>query len=989
GPDPRLAWHVSLYELSAAHHWSVRVDAASGAILGQNDWVIHDEFDAAPPAHPGEPAAQAPPADLPVPLAPNPVPDGSSYRGYPLGVESPQHTAPLPPADGRALVNQPADAVGSPFGWHDTDGAAGAEFTTTQGNNVHAYIDADDNDQPDAGGSPSGGAGLDFSFPLNLSQAPSAYRPAATTNLFLWNNYLHDTLYRYGFTEAAGGFQANNYGRGGLANDPVQAEAQDGGGLNNANFYTPPDGQQPRMQMYLWSLSNPQRDGDFDNGIIAHEYGHGISNRLTGGPSNTNCLWNGEQMGEGWSDWQGLFLTQKAGDTGPQRRGVGTYALNQPVTGEGVRDYPYSTNMAINPQTYNSIRGAWGPHSVGQVWAAMLWEINWALIGKYGFSGDFYRPVGGSWTALKGNQLAQQLITDGMKLQPCSPGFVDGRDAILAADQAYTGGANTCLLWTAFAKRGLGFGAVQGSSASVSDNAEAFEMPPACKTIAATPPAQTICRGANAAFTVLVGSQNVAPVTLSASGVPAGATAAFSQNPIAALPGSSGLTIGNTAAAAAGAYRMTVAAAGAGTNYSIPLSLTIVAAPPEAPGLRLPHHRSTNVDLLPALSWAALPGATAYELEVATDAAFANLVYTATTALPGATLDTRLDADTLYYWRAKAGNVCGFGASSAASVFRTKPAQAVCPVNSATVTVYSTDFERSTAGWTHGGTNDTWALASYQTTSGIWAWHADDPGAVSDQQLVSPRFNLPSALHGPVSLRFQNLQLLDGIPVADLCWDGGLLEVATDGATWIPVPKAALLTDPYDARLLANGSNPLRPAEVWCDPGYQPRWINSVVDISAYAGQSVQFRWRLASDEIVGREGWYIDDVSVQGCAALPHNVTVAGDQEQLATKGLTATYALEVTNNGAEDDTFAVSVSGNAWATVPATTSLRLASGERALLEVAVLVPASAADGASDSVTVEAVSQAGPATRASALLITRAVTQRFNQHFPSLRMNR
>jgi len=64
----------------------------------------------------------------------------------------------------------------------------------------------------------------------------------------------------------------------------------DGLSFNNANFLTLPDGQRPRMQMYLWNTASPLKDGDFDSGIIIHEFGHGISNRLVGGPSNVSCL---------------------------------------------------------------------------------------------------------------------------------------------------------------------------------------------------------------------------------------------------------------------------------------------------------------------------------------------------------------------------------------------------------------------------------------------------------------------------------------------------------------------------------------------------------------------------------------------------------------------------------------------------------------------------------------------------------------------------
>ena len=68
------------------------------------------------------------------------------------------------------------------------------------------------------------------------------------------------------------------------------------------------------------------RDGDLDNGIVAHEYGHGVSNRLTGGPANTGCLQNAEQMGEGWSDYLTIMLTMEQGDQATDVRGIGTYA---------------------------------------------------------------------------------------------------------------------------------------------------------------------------------------------------------------------------------------------------------------------------------------------------------------------------------------------------------------------------------------------------------------------------------------------------------------------------------------------------------------------------------------------------------------------------------------------------------------------------------------------------------------------------------------
>ncbi|HBY67369.1 MAG TPA: peptidase, partial [Flavobacteriaceae bacterium] len=114
------------------------------------------------------------------------------------------------------------------------------------------------------------------------------------------------------------------------------------------------------------------------------------------------------------------------------------------------------------------IKTAAVPHGVGSVWAEMLWEMTWTLIDEHGFDPDYYNFTG-DVTQDAGNIMALALVTEGMKLQPCSPGFVDGRDAIIAADQAIYGGANECLIWEAFAKRGLGFSASQGSSGSRGD----------------------------------------------------------------------------------------------------------------------------------------------------------------------------------------------------------------------------------------------------------------------------------------------------------------------------------------------------------------------------------------------------------------------------------------------------------------------------------------------------------------------------------------
>ncbi len=573
GGGARLVWDLMI-QPDDQHWWQMRVDAVAGKVQHKENRMLDD-----------------------------------SYLVYEWPAESPNHVepGPLPPADGRTTVGtplapgtSPGDPTGSPLGWHfDVE---------TSGNNVFAQTDLDANNAFTPGTdvkaiSPT----LDFDFPLDLNDRPESYQEAMVTNLFYWNNVVHDILYLYGFDEPSGNFQQVNFQAGGLPADPVQADAQDGSGTNNANFGTPIDGLSPRMQMFIWlapptvrvnspagiagdypataasfgavlpeagitgefvlvddgggagtasdgcepivnevagkialidrgtcefglkvlnaeqagaaaaivinnqgdglvrmgpgasggsvtissvfigqgdgntiksglpgvngtlSVAGFDRDSDLDNGVIIHEYGHGVSNRLTGGPGQVGCLGNLQQGGEGWSDTLALFLTARDGKNGTEARGIGTYlTFEDPVTGGGIRPFPYSTDTAVNPQTYGDL--ATGtlsvPHGVGSVWATTLWEMYWALVNgvpELGLPGSGFRQDLYDLSApLAGNQKALQLVLDGMKLQPCSPTFLDARDAILAADLANYDGAHQCHIWWAFAKRGMGVDANDG-----------------------------------------------------------------------------------------------------------------------------------------------------------------------------------------------------------------------------------------------------------------------------------------------------------------------------------------------------------------------------------------------------------------------------------------------------------------------------------------------------------------------------------------------
>ena len=250
----RLAWNVQIYERSTTHYWDLNVDAATGEVLSQHDLVVHDDW--------GGPTSAASPRSASALAGSS---GSSSYNVFAQPVESPNHGP-------QSVVVDPADVAASPFGWHDTNGTAGAEFTDTRGNNVNAQEDQDANNS--GGARPSGGAGLNFTAPFDplLDPAAGSNLAASITNLFYWNNINHDVFYLYGFDEPSGNFQANNYGAGGVAGDQVEADALDGSGTNNANMLTLFDGFPPRMQMFRWTLPFPNEVFVNSPGSIAGSY---------------------------------------------------------------------------------------------------------------------------------------------------------------------------------------------------------------------------------------------------------------------------------------------------------------------------------------------------------------------------------------------------------------------------------------------------------------------------------------------------------------------------------------------------------------------------------------------------------------------------------------------------------------------------------------------------------------------------------------------
>jgi len=355
---------------------------------------------------------------------------GELLLRFNLYVEAAQGTVYTedPGAGGRSLVSFVGDTtINTAAGWMGTS-------TVTTGNNVEAYLDTNADNAPDA----NNGAGLsnghasaanqDFTFPFSTAVDPRTQQAAVVTNLFYFNNIMHDFSYGLGFTETSGNFQTNNFGRGGTGNDSVRAEAQDGSGTNNANFATPPDGQRPRMQQFLFTAPTPDRDSSVDSDVVFHEYGHGISNRLIGnGGSGLSGTQSGA-MGEGWSDYWAITINNDGA--------VGEYVVNNTI---GIRRAAYTVPAAAVHDSYADVgSGGFEVHNDGEVWAVTLWDLR-AQLGK---------------------ATTDRLVLNGMKFTPTRPSFLNARDGILQADQNLNGGVNRCAIWTVFARHGMGVSAV-------------------------------------------------------------------------------------------------------------------------------------------------------------------------------------------------------------------------------------------------------------------------------------------------------------------------------------------------------------------------------------------------------------------------------------------------------------------------------------------------------------------------------------------------
>ncbi|MDY7227080.1 myxosortase-dependent M36 family metallopeptidase [Hyalangium rubrum] len=966
------AWYLELNTGAAGRtdsdYYSYVISAKDGQLLFRNNLTVSDAYSYRVWAHPEDKI----PYDGPQGLAGTPHPTGTP-NGY---------QAPFVAPELITLEN-------TPFSADDPWLPAGA--TETVGNNIDAYADisgADGKDAEDFRADVTAPGAFDRVYDVTLEPDASLdQQKAAVTQLFYVTNFLHDWFYDYGFDEAAGNAQADNYGRGGVAGDSLKAEAQDFSGLNNANMSTPADGGRPRMQMYLFTpnveislkvlspasiaraystntaafgplsfevtgqmvlvqdagggsltdgcevpfanaaavsgkiavidrgtcgfaiktknaqdagaaaviivnnaagappgmggsdpsitiptlslsladgnLIKPElpngvtvrmfagepdvyRDGSLDNAVVAHEWGHYISNRLIG---NASGLGNnqGRSMGEGWADFHALLMEVRAEDKGEPGNNTwqGAYATGGYASSGGgndgylyaLRRFPYSTDFAKNPLTFKHIEnGVALPttapispdsggvnsevHNSGEVWASMLWECYASLLNTHAFA--------------EAQERMKTYVVRGYLLTPSSPTFLEARDAFLAGVYALDK-ADFRKCHAAFARRGAGLRAKAPARGSTS-HAGVVESFSTGKDVDLTSAELTENSNACDADMVLDNKEaGVVLVELTNTG-----TERLTQSTahVSAAAGT-GLTFANGGRVNFPALEPFESAIGE-------IAVTLDGAT----GIELVDIKVTYGD-----EGQSIPGTRDYEFKL------------------------RVNSDDAL-------------ATSASDDVESRAS------HSAAVWTASHDMEL--------GDYQDWER--HEEAADVHYHHGADAPLAADSYLVSPGLEVGST--GDFRFTFKHRYTFEGTAAA--WFDGGVIEISTDGGlTWTDIGASIASGQGYVGEIETGGDNPIegRMAYSGTSSGY-PNWLDVNVNLgTAYQGQTVKLRFRIGTDLGVGANGWDIDNLVFTGITNTPFPTLVP---EQDTCEGNTPPVA----NAGADQTVLAgaaVALSGSA----------------------------------------------------------------------------
>jgi uncharacterized membrane protein len=400
-----------------------------------------------------------------------------------------------------------------------------------------------------------------------------------------------------------------------------------------------------------------------------------------------------------------------------------------------------------------------------------------------------------------------------------------------------------------------------------------------------------------------------------AVGNPAPSTINFSTNPIAA-PGSSNMTVGNTAAVPAGNYSIEITADDGSITDTVDVDLNVFAGAPTAPTLTTPPNNSTGAGLNPSLTWSAVATASEYDVEIATDAGFSNIVYTATVVTNSHDVATSLSANTQYFWRVTTSNPCGVGATSPTFSFTT-------------VVLYCRTPNLPIPDSPSPGVTDTLVIA--------------DSGEIADLNI-----RILAAHTWVGDLQFTlvhqetgtSVMVIDrpGVPASANGCSGNNIDAVLDDEAGAPVETQCAASVPT----ISGTFTPNNPLSTFDGEDLSGTWLLTVRD-NAGSDVGTLNEWCLAPSLVV------TDYVVEVGAAVTAQN----GDANT------SVSYTVDITNTGVLSDSYNLAaVSSEGWNTSIDPASVTLNAGQSASVEVTVDIPANVVDGTVDTTTFTATSQ-------------------------------
>ncbi len=827
------------------------------------------------------------------------------------------------------------DGLNHPVGSATADSWLPAGATETVGNNVEAYTDlnaptglsfGDFRATVTAAGS--------FDRTFDTAQTPlasQAQQMAGITSLFYTMNWLHDFWYDHGFTETAGNGQDQNFGRGGQDRDALLAEAQDnalGGSRNNANMSTPSDGLPPRMQVFVWSgkqelkvTAQPADRGptvgsaafgpqSFDATgllVLADDGTAPGSDACT--PLTNNVTGKVVLVDRGACGFKSKVLrAQQAGAIGVVlANNQGTTPINMaddatittPITigtisvtlAEGTAlktDLGAgSVNVTLHRLSGVDLEGTLDASVVGHEFGHYLhhrlslcdttmcaaMSEGWAdfsalllqardgddLTGAYpvgiystqSFNGDpAYFGIRRAPYSVKQtiNSLAFHHMSNDAVLPTTHPFLAFGNNA----EVHNAGEVWAAMLWE-------GYVALQQATPGQFDAVRAKMAEYVVAGLLIAPPQATPTEMRDAILTAVhaasVTDHDVLAAAYARRGFGSCAVSADRDSTTFIGIVDSTELKGNTVTGAVSATPLTScdtdgAVDGGETGRIVlpianrgPVDLTnvTVTVTSTTPGVTIAT-AAQQIATLPAYGTA----------DITVDFSLAD---TATTPLAG---DFAIE----------------IAAANACNATLTVPLALRLNVDDVASTSATDTFDTAVSVWT-AATDSLPAWRQTRETALDGAWHADDNGSTSNTTLTSPMLTADATT--PVTVTFQHSYQFEGD--ATTAFDGGVIEISTNGITFNDVTTFTGVDPGYNGTLTTGGSNnPLAGRLAYVVKNAANPAVDTVtLDFGTQlAGQTFQLRFRVGTDQGAGAPGWDIDDVVFTGIVGTPFPTQVA-----------------------------------------------------------------------------------------------------------------